>query len=94
MLFNSEKKSPIIDDKIRKAKEFPITNLYTYPTKKTGKVLMGKCPFHEETRGSFAIYPNTNTYYCFGGCGGGDVIDFYQKLKNCSFQTAVEELSK
>lgn len=82
------------DVKLQKAKEFPILSLYTGELKKLGKIHMGKCPFHAEDTPSFAIYTETNTYNCFGGCGGGDVIKFYQLLHNCSFAEAVEELSK
>lgn len=88
-------KTPSIDDaKLLKAKQYPILELYTGTLKKMGKVYIGKCPFHNETQGSFAIYPETNTYNCFGGCGGGDVVKFYQIVNNCDFKTAVEELSK
>jgi len=79
---------------VQKAKEFPIENLYMGQLKKTGKVKMGKCPFHSEDTPSFAIYPATNSWFCFAGCGGGDVIKFYQKLHDCSFKVAIEELSK
>jgi DNA primase len=79
---------------VSKAKSVSIVDLYKKPLKKTGKALMGPCPFHNEKNPSFAIYPETNSFYCFAGCGGGDVIEFYKRLHNCSFQTAIEELSK
>lgn len=81
------------DFRLNKAKEYPIEKLYTGNLKKTGRVLMGCCPFHQESSPSFAIYPETNTWNCFAGCGGGDVVSFYMKLKGVSFQTALEELS-
>ena len=79
--------------RLEKAKKFPIENLYIGKLKKTGKVWMGLCPFHEERTPSFAIYPETNTYNCFAGCGGGDVIDFYMKLNDVNFSDALEVLS-
>jgi len=91
-LFNTEKS--FNNDKVDKANQFPIENLYSGQLKRTGKTLMGKCPFHEEDTPSFAIYPNTNTWNCFAGCGGGDAISFYMKLKDCDFQTALEELTQ
>jgi DNA primase len=36
---------------------------------------MLKCPFHEETEPSLKIYPNTNTFNCFGCKANGDVIE-------------------
>jgi len=81
------------DEKLQEAKQFPIQDLYTGKLTKTGKVMMGVCPFHDDSSPSFAIYPETNTYYCFSGCGGGDVVSFYMKLKSCDFKTALEDLT-
>lgn len=40
---------------------------YTNNTlRNTGKCYLGLCPFHDEDTPSFAIYPDTNSYYCFG----------------------------
>lgn len=80
--------------KLEEAKKYPIENLYTGQLKKIGKNLMGCCPFHQESTPSFAIYTETNTWNCFAGCGGGDVIKFYEKLHQVDFQTALEALSK
>jgi len=54
---------------------------------------MGKCPFHQEKTPSFAIYPITNSFYCFACEEGGDVINFYMKINKCNFQTAREALA-
>jgi len=35
-----------------------------------GDRLVGLCPLHSEERPSFAVYPATNSFYCFG-CGQG-----------------------
>ena len=44
------------------------TSLTKNPVRRTGRATMAKCPFHEEKTPSFAMYEDTNTYYCFG-CG-------------------------
>jgi len=50
------------------------------------------CPFHDEKEPSLTFYPDNNSYYCYG-CGvGGDVINFYMKINNCDFVTAVKGL--
>lgn len=82
------------DIKLEKAKNYPIENLYLGNLKGNEKRKMGCCPFHEEANPSFAIYPQTNTWNCFAGCGGGDVISFYMKAHNCDFQTALEALAE
>ena len=82
------------DAKITKAKDFPIENMYSGHLKKTGKTLMGICPFHVEDTPSFAIYPETNTWNCFAGCGGGDAIAYYMKLNQVDFTVALEALAQ
>lgn len=35
---------------------------------------MLKCPFHEVTEPSLKIYPNTDTFNCFGCTANGDAL--------------------
>lgn len=79
---------------LENAKQYPIQKLYNGELKRTGKILMGCCPFHQEDTPSFAIYTETNTWNCFAKCGGGDAIAFYMKLKGVSFSEALQELNK
>ena len=37
---------------------------------------MVKCPFHADNTASMKIYPNTNTFNCFGCDKNGDQIEF------------------
>lgn len=86
--------SQLQDTKVQQAKEYPIQRLYTGELKRTGRILMGSCPFHTDPKPSFAIYTENNTWNCFAKCGGGDVIAFYMKLKGVDFLNAVQELTK
>ena len=73
---------------IEKAKAFPITSIMDFTLKGEAR-----CPFHNEKTPSLHYYPETNSTYCFGGCGKSyDAIDVYQKIHNVSFKTAVNEL--
>ncbi|VAW18174.1 hypothetical protein MNBD_BACTEROID01-2855 [hydrothermal vent metagenome] len=45
---------------------------------------MLKCPFHEEKEPSLKIYPNTNTFNCFGCKANGDAIEFIQLKEKCN----------
>lgn len=47
---------------------------------KSGNPLMGTCPFHQDSTPSFAVYPSSQTYYCFGCQESGDIITFAQKM--------------
>ncbi len=42
----------------------------------SGSHLVGLCPFHRDEHPSFAVYPETRSFYCFGCNAGGDDIDF------------------
>ena len=37
-----------------------------------------KCPFHDDQEPSLKIYPETNTFNCFGCGAAGDVIEFIE----------------
>lgn len=50
---------------------------------------MLKCPFHADDKPSMKIYPNTNTFNCFGCAANGDVIEFIQKKENCNKHVAL-----
>lgn len=76
-----------------KAKRFPIEKIYPGQLKKSGNCLVGRCPLHDDTKPSFAIYPDTNSWYCFTEGIGGDVIDLLMKLYKIDFSEAVERLS-
>ena len=53
------------------------------------RYFFGECPFHNEDTASFCITPSKNMYHCFG-CGvTGNVITFYQKYNNVSYQEAL-----
>ena len=50
--------------------------------KRAGSNLKGLCPFHSEKTPSFTVYPQDNSFYCFGCGAGGDVITFIKKREN------------
>ncbi len=61
--------------------------------KRRGKNLVGLCPFHNEKTPSFTVYPETNSYYCFGCGAGGEVISFIRNIENLDFVDAVKLLA-
>lgn len=50
---------------------------------------MLKCPFHADDTASMKIYPQTNTFNCFGCGKNGDIIEFIQLKENCSKHEAI-----
>ncbi len=62
---------------------------------RSGKSLKGLCPFHSEKHGSFFVYPETQTWHCFGACAtGGDVFSFIMKKEGLTFSEALERLAE
>lgn len=60
--------------------------------KPSGRCLLARCPFHEDRTPSLAVFPLTQTWWCFG-CGiGGDVFAFVQRIEKVMFPEAVERL--
>jgi hypothetical protein len=62
--------------------------------KKTGSGAVGICPFHDDVKPSFGVNIEKNYWYCFAGCGGGSVIDFWMKFNDVDFETAVRQLAE
>lgn len=62
--------------------------------KRRGRILVGLCPFHSEKSGSFTVYPESQSFYCFGCGAGGDVIGFIRRIENLEYVEAVKLLAQ
>ena len=62
--------------------------------KRAGRLYSGRCPFHNEKTPSFYIYPDTQSFYCFGCGAGGEVITFIRKIENLDYIDAVKLLAQ
>lgn len=60
--------------------------------KKSGKDLLGTCPFHDDAEPSLVITPAKNLWHCFGCQTGGGPIDWVMRMSGVSFRHAVELL--
>jgi hypothetical protein len=85
-------KGRLTEEEIQQALAVPIENLINQPLRKSGKALVGLCPFHNEKHPSFYIYPETNSCWCYGCNQGGNVINFVRLLHSYSFKEAVKYL--
>lgn len=61
---------------------------------KKGRNYLCSCPFHSEKTPSCTIFPDTQTFYCFGCGAGGDVITFIKKIENLEFAEALKLLAQ
>ena len=62
--------------------------------KRSGATYSCRCPFHSERTPSFHVYPNTQSYYCFGCGAGGDAITFIRTIENLDYIEAVRFLAQ
>lgn len=61
--------------------------------KRSGKNLLGLCPFHNEKSPSFHVNAENGYFHCFGCGAGGDVITFIRKIENLDYIEAVKLLA-
>jgi len=62
---------------------------------KSGRGFRAPCPFHSEKEPSFFIYPDQQTWRCFGACNtGGDVFSFIMKKDDLAFGDALQFLAE
>ena len=61
---------------------------------RAGRLYKGLCPFHSERSPSFMVYPETQSYYCFGCGAGGDVIKFTMEMNSLSYIEAIRFLAQ
>ncbi len=62
--------------------------------RQSGRYLKGLCCFHSEKTPSFTVFPETNTYKCFGCNEGGDIFTFVMKTENLEFPVALRQLAE
>ncbi|HEY95810.1 MAG TPA: DNA primase [Dehalococcoidia bacterium] len=83
----------IIDDVKQKTDIVEVISQYV-TLKKSGRNLSAPCPFHSERNPSFFVYPERQSWHCFGACNmGGDVLSFVMKKENMDFGEALRLLA-
>lgn len=62
--------------------------------KRGGRNLSGLCPFHSEKTPSFVVYPENNSFYCFGCGAGGDIVTFVRMAEHLEYIEALRFLAE
>lgn len=55
---------------------------------------LGLCPFHDDHNPSMSVNVETGLYHCHVCGAGGDIFNFYMRLKGVDFPTALREIGK
>ena len=83
----------VIDEVKQRTDIVEVVSQYT-SLAKAGRTMKGLCPFHSEKHGSFFVYPEQQSWHCFGACNtGGDVFSFVMKKGNLDFGEALRQLA-
>lgn len=61
--------------------------------KRSGRGLIGLCPFHGEKSPSFSVSDEGGFYHCFGCSAGGNVFKFVMQMENLTFPEAVRKVA-
>ena len=88
---------PLSEDFLQKLKDAnPIENVVSsyVRLRRTGRNLVGLCPVHGEKTPSFVLYPENDSFYCFGCGAGGDTITFIRRIENLDYLEAVRMLAQ
>jgi len=63
--------------------------------RRSGRSFVGFCPFHPNSRTpAFYVYPDTQSFYCFGCHAAGTVFDFVMRKQGLDFKEALELLAE
>ncbi len=62
---------------------------------RSGGSFKANCPFHQERTPSFYVFPDRQSWRCFGACAeGGDALSFIMKAEGLEFRDALRRLAE
>ena len=84
----------VIDDIKSRLDIVDVVSGYT-PLTRAGQRYKAPCPFHQEKTASFMVYPERQSWHCYGACGsGGDVFTFVMQIENIDFTETLQRLAQ
>lgn len=62
---------------------------------RSGRSHKANCPFHQERTPSFFVFPDRQSWRCYGACAtGGDILAFVMRAENLDFGEALKSLAE
>ena len=84
----------VVDDIKSRLDIMEVVNSHT-TLQRSGKAFKANCPFHQERTPSFFVFPDRQSWRCFGACAtGGDVFSFVMKAQNLEFGEVLKQLAQ
>lgn len=64
------------------------------PLQRRGRLYIGRCPWHDDSRPSLQVNPDRQTFKCWVCDIGGDIFSFMMQIEKVEFREAIELLAE
>lgn len=63
------------------------------PLRRSGRIYVGRCPWHDDSKPSLQVNPERQSYKCWVCDLGGDVFSFIQQIEKVDFKESLQILA-